>query len=222
MQHRRVVETFAAFEINESTFVSVMPFCNGGSLAELLRKHGPLPEKDAKAIMHQILSGLLYLHTRREPIIHYDLKPANILFHDGEVKLSDFGLAKVMAPDDGASQIGSMALTSYGSGTHGFLPPECYEGETSRICPKVDVFSAGVVHFVALFHPHKPFFSSATQQQIMRMKPHDIRAETQQLEFPGKVSSEAQAFLRRTLAPRREDRPDVLALLDDPYLARSK
>ena len=56
----------------------------------------------------------------------------------------------------------------------------------------------------------------------MRMKPHDIRAETQTLEFPGKVSAEAQAFLRRTLAPRREDRPDVLALLDDPYLARSK
>ena len=35
VHHRRVVETFAAFEINASTFVSVMPFCNGGSLAEL-------------------------------------------------------------------------------------------------------------------------------------------------------------------------------------------
>ena len=56
----------------------------------------------------------------------------------------------------------------------------------------------------------------------MRMKPHDIRAETQQLEFPGKLSAEAQALLRRTLAPRREDRPDVATLLDDPYLARSK
>ena len=115
-----------------------------------------------------------------------------------------------------------MAVSSYGSGTHGFLPPECYEGETSRICPKVDVFSAGVVFFVSLFYPHKPFFPNATQEQIMRMKPHDIRAETQQLEFPGKLSAEAQAFLRRTLNNNRQERPDVLTLLDDPYLARSK
>ena len=79
-----------------------------------------------------------------------------------------------------------------------------------------------VVFFVALFYPHKPFFTNATQEQIMRMKPHDIRAETQLLEFPGKVSAEAQAFLRRCLAPRRDDRPDVKALLDDPYFARSK
>ena len=223
MRHRRIVETYAAFELHEQAFVSVMPYCNGGSLADLLRRQGALPEKDAKSVLVGVLHGLRHLHSQREPIIHYDLKPANILFDDGEVKLSDFGLAKVMGADGGdTSQRGSMALTSYGSGTHGFLPPECYEGETSRICPKVDVFSAGVVFFVALFYPHKPFFTNATQEQIMRMKPHDIRAETQLLEFPGKVSAEAQAFLRRCLAPRRDDRPDVKALLDDPYFARSK
>ena len=114
--------------------------------------------------MLQLLCGLRHLHTRAEPIIHYDLKPANILFHDGEVKLSDFGLSKVMAPsaEQGRASTG-MELTSYGSGTHGYLPPECYEGETSRICPKVDVFSAGVVHFHALFYPHRPFFKEASQ-----------------------------------------------------------
>ena len=54
------------------------------------------------------------------------------------------------------------------------------------------------------------------------MMPHDIRAETQQLEFPGKLSAEAQAFLRRMLNSNRQERPDVITLLDDPYLARSK
>ena len=112
-----------------------------------------------------------------------------------------------------------MELTSYGSGTHGYLPPECYEGEkTSRVCPRVDVFSAGVVHFVMLFYPNKPFFKHASQQQILQMGPHAIRQETQTLEFPGKVSSEAQAFLRRALAPKRDDRADVAELLDDPYM----
>lgn len=225
IRHRRIIETSAAFELHTSAFVSVMPYCNGGSLADLLRRNGPMAEKDAKSVIVQVLHGLRHLHGQKEPVIHFDLKPANILFHEGEVKLGDFGLAKVMrAEEEGASQSGaaSMQLTSYGSGTHGFLPPECYEGETSRICPKVDIFSAGVVHYVALFYPHKPFFNQATQHQIMRMKPHDIRAETQQLEFPGKLSAEAQVFLRRMLNSNRQERPGVLTLLDDPYLARSK
>ena len=46
-------------------------------------------------VILQVLSGLRHLHGRKEPIIHYDLKPANILFHEGEVRLSDFGLSKV-------------------------------------------------------------------------------------------------------------------------------
>jgi len=216
VQHRRVVETFAAFEINDSTVVTVMPYCNGGSLADLLRRHGPLAEKDARSIIVQVLYGLLHLHSQKERIIHFDLKPANILFQDGEVRLSDFGLSKVMSSERGN---GGMELTSYGSGTHGYLPPECYEGDNSRICPKVDVFSAGVVFFLMLFFPHKPFFKQASQQQIMHMKPHAIIAETEQLEFPGKISAEAQSFLRKCLAPRREDRPDVQALLDDVYIS---
>ena len=220
-QHRRIVETFAVFEMDEHTFVSVMPFCNGGSLQELLNKTGPLPEKDARAIIVQVLHGLLHLHSQRERIIHFDLKPANILFHEGEVRLSDFGLSKVMAAGEGATQHG-MELTSYGSGTHGYLPPECYEGDHSRICPKVDIFSAGVVFYMMLFYPNKPFFSRATQQQIMQMNAHAMREETQQLAFPGKVSAEVQAVLRRCLAPRRDERPAVLELLEDAYFVKSK
>jgi tousled-like kinase len=226
VRHRRIVDTFAAFEVSQSTVVSVMPYCNGGSLAELLRKQGSLSERDARSIMFQLLCGLHHLHSRPEPIIHFDLKPANILFHDGEIKLSDFGLSKVMAGGGragGGSQTG-MELTSYGSGTHGYLPPECYDGaDASRVCPKVDVFSAGVVHFVMLFYPNKPFFKQATQQQIMAMKPHAIRLETETLDFPGKISAEAQSFLRRALTPRREERPEVVELLSDTYMQqRSK
>ena len=115
-----------------------------------------------------------------------------------------------------------MELTSYGSGTHGYLPPECYEGDASRIDTKVDVFSAGVVFYVMLFYPHKPFFRQANQAEIMQMQPHAIRAETQALAFPAKVSADAQALLRRCLNPNRDERPDVLALLDDPYLAPAR
>jgi len=86
---RRIIETSAAFELHNSAFVSVMPYCNGGSLADLLRRNGPLPEKDAKSVIVQVLHGLRHLHGQKEAVIHFDLKPANILFHEGEVKLGD-------------------------------------------------------------------------------------------------------------------------------------
>ena len=78
-----------------------------------------------------------------------------------------------------------------------------------------------VVHFVMLFYPNKPFFKQATQQQIMAMRAHAIREETQTLEFPGKLSEEGKAFLKRALAPRREERPDVVELLADPYMVKA-
>jgi len=45
--------------------------------------------------MAQLLSAIAYLGAQPRPIIHYDLKPGNILFHDGCLKLTDFGLSKV-------------------------------------------------------------------------------------------------------------------------------
>lgn len=80
-----------------------------------LKLHSFFPEKEAKSIITQVVRALHYLHTREKPIIHFDLKPANILYHNSEVKLTDFGLSKVM---EGSSELGQaesqMELTSQG------------------------------------------------------------------------------------------------------------
>ena len=77
-------------------------------------------------------------------IIHYDLKPGNILFDEqGDVKITDFGLSKIVDDScDGAS----MELTSQGAGTYWYLPPECFVMGSSppRISSKVDVWELGV------------------------------------------------------------------------------
>jgi tousled-like kinase len=51
------------------------------------------------SIIIQIISALKYMNEIEPPIIHYDLKPANILIHKGEIKITDFGLSKIMDAD---------------------------------------------------------------------------------------------------------------------------
>lgn len=68
--------------------------------------------------MKQLFSAVDYLSKLKEPIIHYDLKPSNIIFHEGIVKILDFGLSKIMSGDDSR-----MELTSQGVGTYWYLPP---------------------------------------------------------------------------------------------------
>jgi tousled-like kinase len=89
LKHRRVVALTDIFEIDNNTFATVLELCRGGDLEGHLREHSTLPEKEAKAIVVQILHGLAYLNDPERRIIHYDLKPANILFDGfGEVKIT--------------------------------------------------------------------------------------------------------------------------------------
>ena len=66
-------------------------------LSMYLKQHGVLTEREARGIIIQVVSALKYLSDQKQKVIHYDLKPANIIFvRPGEVKITDFGLSKIM------------------------------------------------------------------------------------------------------------------------------
>lgn len=83
MKHPRVVQLFDVFEIDVNSFATVLEFCKGIDLDEKLKRQKTIPEKDAKVIFMQIMSGLRYLNkphgeessNKRISIIHFDLKP---------------------------------------------------------------------------------------------------------------------------------------------------
>ena len=100
----------------------MLEYCEGPDLHYFLKKNKTLSEKEAKVLIRQILSGLKYMHNWKTRIIHYDLKPQNIIFHKGELKISDFGLCKIIE-DENATRI---ELTSQGVGTYFYLPPESF------------------------------------------------------------------------------------------------
>lgn len=211
--HPKIVQLYDVFEIDDNSFCTVLEYCNGQDLDLYLKSNQTLGERESKSIISQIFSGLAYLSEQKRPIIHYDLKPGNILFHNGEVKITDFGLSKVLEEDQE-----SVELTSQGAGTYWYLPPECFEingNQPPKISSKVDVWSAGVILYQMLYGK-KPFGNNLSQQKILS----DNIISNSSLEFPAKpvVSKEAKEFIRKCLSHSLATRPDVKTCCMDPFL----
>ncbi|KAL6636899.1 hypothetical protein ACP70R_024471 [Stipagrostis hirtigluma subsp. patula] len=194
--HPNIVRLWDIFEIDHNTFCTVLEYCSGKDLDAVLKATPVLPEKEARIIIVQIFQGLVYLNKRAQKIIHYDLKPGNVLFDEvGVAKVTDFGLSKIVEDDVGSQ---GMELTSQGAGTYWYLPPECFDlSKTPFISSKqmneavgVDVWSAGVMFYQMLFG-RRPFGHDQTQERILR---EDTIINARRVDFPTKpaVSNEAK------------------------------
>jgi len=245
MKHPRVVRLFDVFEIDSNSFATVLELCRGIDLDEKLKRCRTIPEKDARTVLLQIVSGLRYLNipstpgegeegreqhgglggaggsgAKRMAIIHYDLKPANILFDEmGDAKITDFGLSKII---DDSNEDESLELTSQGAGTYWYLPPECFakgdEHGNPRVSSKVDVWSVGVIFYQMLFGK-RPFGEGKSQELVLR---EGVILNAHQVEYPvngPKVSDEAKEFIKACLTHSKDHRPDVHALCMHSYLS---
>ena len=75
-----------------NNFYFVYEFCNGGTLDKLLQKEGPFNERKALGYLRQIVEAFKVLS--KSNIMHRDIKPDNILVHNGNLKIADFGFCK--------------------------------------------------------------------------------------------------------------------------------
>ncbi|KAK2505206.1 hypothetical protein MC885_000031 [Smutsia gigantea] len=145
LDHPRIVKLYDYFSLDTDMFCTMLEYCEGNDLDFYLKQHKLMSEKEARSIVMQIVNALRYLNEIKPPNIHYDLKPENILLVDGtargEIKITDFGLSKIM--DNDSYGVDGMDLTSQGSGTYWYLPPECFVvgKEPPEISNKVDVWS---------------------------------------------------------------------------------
>uniref|UniRef100_A0A8C6UZW6 non-specific serine/threonine protein kinase n=1 Tax=Neogobius melanostomus TaxID=47308 RepID=A0A8C6UZW6_9GOBI len=207
LDHPRIVKLYDYFSLDTDSFCTVLEYCEGNDLDFYLKQHKLMSEKEGRSIIMQIVNALKYLNEIRPPIIHYDLKPGNILLVNGtacgEIKITDFGLSKIM-DDDSYNSVDGMELTSQGAGTYWYLPPE------------LDVWSVGVIFYQCLYG-RKPFGHNQSQQDILQ---ENTILKATDVQFPPKpvVTPEAKAFIRRCLVYRKEDRIDVHQLSSDPFL----
>uniref|UniRef100_UPI0025E2CF8D serine/threonine-protein kinase n=1 Tax=Nocardioides sp. TaxID=35761 RepID=UPI0025E2CF8D len=122
----------------------VMEYVAGSTLAELVRQRGPLAPDEAAEVLGQAADALAAAHAAG--IVHRDVKPSNILVApDGQVKLSDFGIARAEAD-------ASLTQTGLVTGSPAYLSPEVASGQLATDAS--DVWSLGATLFHALAgHP---------------------------------------------------------------------
>lgn len=136
LDHPNIVKIFGYGEI-EDVFYIIMEYLPGGTLRQRLSTYRLLPLEIAIPIVGQICEALDYAHGRG--VIHRDIKPENIMFAtDSDVKLVDFGIAKVAS---------AVTRTTAGTilGTPYYMSVEQARGD--RVIPASDLYSLGVVFY---------------------------------------------------------------------------
>ena len=141
LDHPHILPVYDSGEEAERLWY-VMPYVEGGSLRDRLRRESRLPVKDAVRIARGIADALEYAHGR--DVIHRDIKPENILLAQGHARLADFGIARAAAQATGEE------LTRVGTavGTPKYMAPEQAGGESVDF--RSDLYSLGCVLYEML------------------------------------------------------------------------
>ena len=194
----------------------------GGSLEEwILKDADRRPALQTSEIVRQVASGLAAAHA--EGIQHRDIKPANILITGGpdpQIKIGDFGLAKVAAttpPIRGeVSQLGSLGGMV---GTSLYLPPEAQQRSFHRKAAQDDVFALGVVWYQLIIGAiERPSYDFATRLADRGADTHTIRLIERCLAHPDRRYKNAGEIpVNETLPPPV---PPVPGIPDVQHLAR--
>lgn len=131
----KFIDTFCT----EKSILIVMEFCKDGSLEAYIKKMKRLTEDKATHFLKQMINGFKGLHEKN--IIHRDFKAENVLLRAGELKIADFGFAKMLT--------GENSVTNTYVGTPLTMAPEVYAGTDYGM--KADLWSLGIVYYQMIF-----------------------------------------------------------------------
>ncbi|MDA3039006.1 MAG: Stk1 family PASTA domain-containing Ser/Thr kinase [Actinomycetota bacterium] len=137
LNHPSIVAVYDWGE-HDNTYFIVMEYVEGRSLAEIVRSEGTLHPDRAAEVATDVAAALGFAH--RNGVVHRDVKGGNILVNQaGQVKVTDFGIARAFGGGDELTQTGSVM------GTATYFSPEQAQGKT--VDPRSDLYSLGVVLF---------------------------------------------------------------------------
>ena len=141
--HPGIVAVYDAGETPAGLLYFIMEFIEGTNVQQLLAAQGRLPVEQALGIAAHVCDALACAH--RHGVVHRDIKPANIMVDtEGQVKVADFGLAKVAARESGL-----LTMTSVTVGTPDFMAPESLVPGV-QVDGRADLYAVGVMLYQML------------------------------------------------------------------------
>jgi TolB-like protein/Tfp pilus assembly protein PilF len=206
----------AIYDVGEAGGLAyiVMQYVEGPTLRQLMSGR-PLDLPSALSIAIQIADALSVAHSRG--IVHRDVKPSNIVVQPGgQAKVLDFGLAKMLEPDDGKDPLQRAdEATAVGVpyGSMGYGSPEQAQG--ARVDHRSDIFSLGVVLYEMLTGQRA--FRGRYPIEVLHAVIHDMPRAANQIN--PRVPPALEAILERALAKEPAERYQTMAALRDDLKA---
>ncbi|MAQ13271.1 MAG: hypothetical protein CMN30_00525 [Sandaracinus sp.] len=204
LSHANVVQVFDLGRADETYFIA-MEYVAGSDLATVLRRarkyDKPLPIELAVYVIAEVAKGLDYAHRRRDAdlqplhIVHRDVSPQNVLLsYEGEVKLTDFGIAKARGSVEDGTAAGVL------KGKYAYMAPEQARGR--EVDARTDLFSLGTVLYEALAG-RSPFLAASTYDTLQRVRSGEAKPLA---EVSGEIPEELSAIVARAMSPHPADR----------------
>ncbi|KAM9571193.1 serine/threonine-protein kinase PLK4-like isoform 3-T3 [Salvelinus alpinus] len=202
LKHPSILELYTYFEDSNYVYL-VLEMCHNGEMSRYLKdRKMPFSEGEARHFMHQIVKGMLYLHTHG--IMHRDLTLSNMLLSGSmNLKIADFGLAtKLKLPSEKHFTM---------CGTPNYISPEVATHSAHGL--ESDVWSLGCM-FYAFLMGRPPFDTDTVKHTLNKVVLGEYN-------MPSHVSQEAQDLIHQLLRKDPAQRPSLSAVLEHPFMTQS-
>jgi serine/threonine protein kinase len=208
--HKRIIRCFGddhTFENGEKYYNLFLEYASGGTLADQVKFHGGrIAEQDIRRYTRAIVEGLSHIHSNG--FVHCDIKLQNILvFHDGEIKIADFGLAK----KTGEKQRFECR------GTPLFMSPELVNGGENESPADIWALGCAVVEMVT----GKPAWNLEKDSNIWSLL-RRIGAGEESPVIPEELSKEGKDFVEKCFVNDPRKRWTAEMLLNHPFIEEMK
>jgi serine/threonine protein kinase len=155
LNHKNITR-ISDFDEQPNQLSIILEFLEGEDLDEKIKRQGALPDEEILSIFKQAFAAFQYAHEKG--IVHRDIKPSNIyILPDGQVKILDFGIAKLFGEGN------EMTKTGTQMGTPIYMSPEQVKGDKS-IDYRSDIYSLGITLYAAIVG--KPPYDATTDSQF--------------------------------------------------------
>ncbi len=206
--HSNILTLVDYFETLNNLYL-VIDLALGGDLFDRICKKGSYFEADAANIVHQVLSGVAYLHG--QGVVHGDLKPENLLFRtpedDADLLIADFSMSKMFYEDDYADK----SLPAY----CGYYAPEMIKQNRFSPTSQADMWAIGVITYFLLCG-YTPFDRDNNMEEIQAIIVADYSFTP--VEYWRGVSAAARDFIISCLTIDPEKRITAHEALNHPFL----